>query len=125
AHGFYTLQAAISACHARAFAADTDWRRIAALYGALAQIAPSPVVELNRAMAVAMAEGPAAGLALVDAIAKDPALPRYQWHPGARADLLVSLGRLDEARREFGRAGELAGNERARAQLLARAAALR
>jgi len=126
ANGPYALQAAISACHARAVVAgDTDWTRIAVLYGTLATVMPSPVVELNRAMAVAMADGPAAGLAIIDALAADPTLARYQWLPSARADLLVKLGRMDEACREFQRAADLAGNARDRAQLLARAAALR
>jgi RNA polymerase sigma-70 factor, ECF subfamily len=124
--GPYALQAAISACHARAvIASDTDWARVAALYGELVKVMPSPVVELNRAMAVAMAAGPAAGLAIIDALAADPALARYPWLPSARADLLVKLGRTDEACREFERAAELAGNARDRAQLLSRAAALR
>jgi len=86
---------------------------------------PSPVVELNRAMAVAMTDGPAAGLAIIDALAADPTLARYQWLPSARADLLVKLGRIDEACREFQRAADLAGNAKDREQLLARAAALR
>ena len=97
--GPYALQAAIAACHARARTADeTDWARIAALYDALAQVAPSPVVELNRAVAVAMAFGPAAGLELVDALADEPALAGYHLLPSVRGDLLEKLGRLDEAR---------------------------
>jgi RNA polymerase sigma factor (sigma-70 family) len=121
--GPYTLQAEISACHARALvAAETDWARIAALYTALAQLQPSPVVELNRAMAIAMVEGPALGLALIDEIA--PRLGRYPWLAAARADLLVKLGRLGEARGEFTRAAELTANEHDRAKLLRRAAEL-
>ena len=123
--GAYQLQAAIAACHARAQrAGDTDWSRIAALYGELARVAPSPVVELNRAVAVAMHAGPAAGLVLVDALLKEKALQRYQWLPSVRGDLLEKLGRRDEARAEFQRAAELAGNEREKAFLLERAAAL-
>jgi RNA polymerase sigma factor (sigma-70 family) len=122
--GLYVLQAAITACHARArVAADTDWPRIAALYGELAALAPSPVVELNRAVAVSMAEGPAAGLALVDALAGAPALAGYHLLPSARADLLVRLGRRDEARAEFERAAALTKNARQRERLLERAAA--
>jgi RNA polymerase sigma factor (sigma-70 family) len=122
--GPYVLQAAITACHARArTAADTDWARIAALYSELAALAPSPVVELNRAMAVSMAEGPAAGLALVDALAGAPALAGYHLLPSARADLLVRLGRRDEARAEFERAAALTKNARQRERLLERAAA--
>ena len=125
APGPYHLQAAIAACHARATrATDTDWSRIAALYGELARVAPSPVVELNRAVAVAMHAGPAAGLVLVDALLKEKALQRYQWLPSVRGDLLEKLGRRDEARAEFQRAAELAGNEREKAYLLERAAAL-
>jgi RNA polymerase sigma factor (sigma-70 family) len=120
--GTYTLQAAIAACHARALTADaTDWPRIAVLYAALAHIAPSPVVELNRAVAVSMAEGPAAGLALLDAIAANPALKNYHLLPSARADLLRKLGRLDEARAEFARAAALTQNSRERDFLLSRA----
>jgi RNA polymerase sigma factor (sigma-70 family) len=125
APGPYHLQAAIAACHARAQrASDTDWSRIAALYGVLARVAPSPVVELNRAVAVAMHAGPAAGLVLVDALMKEKALQRYQWLPSVRGDLLEKLGRRDEARAEFQRAAELAGNQREKAFLLERAAAL-
>ncbi|MFZ5520643.1 MAG: RNA polymerase sigma factor [Pseudomonadota bacterium] len=124
AHGAYALQAAIAACHARAAtAAETDWPRIAALYGELALVAPSPVVELNRAVAVGMAQGPAAGLAIVDALQGHPALQRYQWLPGVRGDLLHKLGRLQEACDAFLAAAGLAGNERERALLLARAQA--
>ena len=122
--GSYALQAAIAACHARArTAAETDWVRIAALYDALAQIAPSPVVELNRAVAVAMAFGPAEGLALVDALAAEPALKTYHLLPAVRGDLLVRLGRLDEARAEFERAASLTRNSREKKLLLDRAAA--
>ena len=122
--GTYALQAAIAACHARApTAAETDWARIATLYGLLVQIAPSPVVELNRAVAVAMAYGPARGLELVDALASEPALERYHLLPSVRGDLLLKLGRLDEARPEFERAASLTRNARERALLLERAAA--
>lgn len=122
--GPYALQAAIAACHARAHRAeDTDWARIASLYGVLAKITPSPVVELNRAVAVGMAQGPAAGLALVDAIANDATLAAYHWLPSVRGDLLSKLGRVSEARVEFERAAALARNQRERALLLARAAA--
>jgi RNA polymerase sigma-70 factor, ECF subfamily len=121
--GTYTLQAAIAACHARALTANaTDWPRIAALYAALAQIAPSPIVELNRAVAVGMAEGPAAGLAILDAVAADPALKNYHLLPSVRADLLRKLGRIDEARAEFTRAATLTQNSRERDFLLSRAA---
>ncbi|GAC1620023.1 MAG: RNA polymerase sigma factor [Nevskia sp.] len=123
APGPYTLQAAIAACHARAHAAeDTDWPRIAALYAALAQVAPSPVVELNRAVAVAMAFGPAAGLELVEAIRDEPALAHYHLLPSVRGDLFAKLGRLDEARREFERAAALTRNAREAELLRARAA---
>ncbi|WP_326541561.1 RNA polymerase sigma factor [Pseudorhodoferax sp.] len=122
--GFYALQAGIAACHARAAeAAQTDWPRIAALYGRLAQLAPSPVVELNRAVAVGMAEGPAAALVLVDRLQGDKALRNYQWLPSVRADLLGKLGRHAEARAEWLRAAEMAGNGAERALLLARAEA--
>ncbi len=124
AGGRYALQAAIAACHARArSAAETDWRRIAALYGELARVAPSPVVELNRAVAVAMADGPQAGLALTDAIADDPALRGYHLLPSVRGDLLHKLGRFAEARAEFERAAGMTRNLRERALLLERAAA--
>jgi RNA polymerase sigma factor (sigma-70 family) len=120
--GPYVLQAEISACHARArAAADTDWPRIAALYGELAQVKPSPVVELNRAMAVAMADGPAAGLAIVDALVADARLASYAWLPSARAELLFRLGRFAEARTEYERAAALTEHARDRDQLLARA----
>jgi len=121
--GTYTLQAAIAACHARALTADaTDWPRIATLYAALAQVAPSPIVELNRAVAVGMAAGPAAGLAILDEIAGEPALKNYHLLPSVRADLLRKLGRLDEARAEFQLAASLTQNSRERDFLLARAA---
>jgi RNA polymerase sigma-70 factor (ECF subfamily) len=122
APGPYVLQAAITACHARAReAAATDWKRIAALYAQLARIMPSPVVELNRAMAVAMADGPAAGLELVEALMKEPALQSYHLLPSARAELLERLGRFDEARREFERAAGMTQNSRQRERLLSRA----
>jgi RNA polymerase sigma factor (sigma-70 family) len=120
--GPYALQAAIAACHARAReAADTDWPRIAALYDALANLTPSPVVELNRAVAVAMAFGPAAGLALADALLQENALRNYHLLPSVRGDLLFKLGRLPEAVEEFKRAASLTRNERERALLMARA----
>jgi RNA polymerase sigma factor (sigma-70 family) len=120
--GMYVLQAAIAACHARAAtAAATDWSRIASLYGELAQVAPSPVVELNRAVAVGMAEGPAAGLAIIDRLAEEKSLRQYQWLPSVRGDLLAKLGRREEARAEFERAASLAGNDREREFLLQRA----
>jgi RNA polymerase sigma factor (sigma-70 family) len=122
--GPYALQAAIAACHARARnAADTDWARIAALYDALAELTPSPVVELNRAVAVGMAFGPAAGLELVDALASEPSLKGYHHLPSARGDLLEKLGRTGEARAEFERAASLTQNGRERDLLLERAAA--
>jgi predicted RNA polymerase sigma factor len=122
AQGRYSLQAAIAACHARALTADTtDWARIAALYGELARLMPSPVVELNRAVAVAMADGPAAGLAIVDAIANEPSLKGYHLLPSVRGDLLVKLGRHEEARAEFERAASLTQNVREKDLLLARA----
>jgi RNA polymerase sigma-70 factor (ECF subfamily) len=121
--GPYALQAAIAACHARALTAEeTDWARMAALYDALAQLAPSPVVELNRAVAVAMAFGPAAGLEVADALAGEPVLAKYHLLPSVRGDLLFKLGRLDEARAEFERAAGLTQNARERALLLERAA---
>jgi RNA polymerase sigma factor (sigma-70 family) len=123
ARGPYALQAAIAACHARAATpADTDWPRIAALYAALAELTPSPVVELNRAVAVAMAFGPAAGLALVDTLTAEPALERYHLLPSVRGDLLYRLGRFDEARIELERAAALTANARERDLLRARAA---
>ncbi|MFB6706918.1 RNA polymerase sigma factor [Streptomyces sp. NPDC056333] len=122
APGPYALQAAIAACHAHAVTyEETDWAVIATLYGLLAKAAPSPVVELNRAVAVSMAEGPEAGLALVDALAGDPALAAYHLLPSVRGDLLARLGRADEARAEFLRAAGLTRNARERALLLARA----
>jgi RNA polymerase sigma factor (sigma-70 family) len=122
--GSYLLQASIAACHGRAHAAEeTDWARIADLYGTLARVAPSPVVELNRAVAVGMAFGPAAGLALVDALASEPALSGYHLLPSVRGDLLDKLGRFEEARHEFERAAELTRNAREQAILRARAAA--
>jgi predicted RNA polymerase sigma factor len=121
--GPYTLQAAIAACHARARAAEeTDWARIVALYDALAELAPSPVVELNRAVAVSMAFGPGAGLELVDQLAGEPSLAGYHLLPSVRGDLLVKLGRHAEARRELERAAALTRNGRERTLLLARAA---
>ncbi|MGZ3528435.1 MAG: RNA polymerase sigma factor [Vulcanimicrobiaceae bacterium] len=124
AHGPYALQAAIAACHARArTAAQTDWARIAALYDALTQLAPSPVVELNRAVALAMAFGPAAGLKLVDTLATEPSLKAYHLLPSVRGDLLAKLGRFPEARAEFERAALLTRNQRERKLLLDRAAA--
>ena len=113
--GPYVLQAAIAACHARAFRPEeTDWPRIVALYGVLAEVMPSPVVELNRAVAVSMAYGPQAGLDLVDQLAAEPALQGYHLLPSVRGDLLRKLGRADEARAEFERAAALTGNERER-----------
>lgn len=121
--GPYALQAAIAACHARAARAeDTDWPRIVALYDALAQVSPSPVVALNRAMAVSRAYGPAAALELVDSLVAEPALANYPWLPAARGDLLERLGRVEEARAEFERAAALTRNAQDRALLLARAA---
>jgi len=123
APGPYVLQAAIAACHAKAVRyEETDWSAIAALYGQLAALAQSPVVELNRAVAVSMAEGPAAGLELVDALAEEPALKEYHLLPSVRGDLLARLGRRAEARAEFERAASLTRNARERELLLARAA---
>lgn len=120
--GPYALQAALAACHARAHRAeDTDWARIVALYDALAQVHPSPVVELNRAVAVGMAFGPQAGFAIVEVLAADPALARYHWLPSVRADFLAKLGRHDEARSEFQRAASMTQNARERELLLLRA----
>jgi RNA polymerase sigma factor (sigma-70 family) len=122
--GQYALQAAIAACHARArTAAATDWSRIAALYGALVELVPSPIVELNRAVAVAMAFGPAAGLELVDSLTSEPSLKTYHLLPSVRGDFLAKLGRFDEARAEFERAASLTRNSRERELLLERAAA--
>jgi predicted RNA polymerase sigma factor len=123
--GPYTLQAAIAACHARARTPEaTDWPRIAALYDALAHRSPSPIVELNRAVAVGMADGPAAGLALADALTGERALAGYHLLPAVRADFLAKLGRVDEARAELERAAGLTRNGRERTLLRARAAAL-
>src|SRR5213079_3262873 len=125
AYGPYTLQAAIAACHARARVADeTDWTRIVALYDALAQLLPSPVVELNRAVALGMAFGPAAGLEVVDQLQTDPALAGYHLLPSVRGDLLAKLGRFEEARTEFQRAADLTQNVRERDLLLKRLEAL-
>jgi RNA polymerase sigma factor (sigma-70 family) len=122
--GPYAMQARIAACHARARTAEeTDWGRVAELYDELARSAPSPVVELNRGVAHAMAFGPAAGLALVDAVAASPSLQGYHLMPSVRGDLLFKLGRLEEARAEFERAAGLARNTRERALLVERAAA--
>lgn len=124
ARGPYALQAAIAACHTRARTpAETDWARIVALYDGLAQLAPSPVVELNRAVAVAMAFGPAAGLELLDALTSEPSLKGYHRLQSARGDLLAKLGRFDEARAEFERAALVTRNGRERTLLLERAAA--
>jgi predicted RNA polymerase sigma factor len=120
----YAIQAEIAACHARAATADeTDWARIVALYGELAQVASSPVVELNRAVAVGMASGPAAGLELVDQLREQPALGTYHLLPSIRGDLLKKLGRIEEARVEFERAASITRNARERNLLLARARA--
>ena len=122
--GPYALQAAIAACHARARTPEqTDWPRIAALYDALAQLTPSPVVELNRAVALAMAFGPAAGLEIVDELTSEPSLESYHLLPSVRGDLLAKLGRFEEAHREFERAASLTRNARVRTLLLDRAAA--
>jgi predicted RNA polymerase sigma factor len=120
--GPYSLQAAIAACHARAHIPEqTDWVRIVELYEALGQLAPSPVVELNRAVAVGMAAGPAAGLKLVDALNSEPSLANYHLLPSVRGDLLVKLNRLSEAKVEFERAASLTRNARERQLLLKRA----
>jgi len=122
--GPYVLQASITACHARALTPEaTDWRRIAELYGELAALVRSPVVELNRAVAVSMADGPAAGLSLIDALSEAPSLKNYHLLPSARAELLSKLGRFPEARAEFERAASLTRNVRQRERLLERAAA--
>ena len=122
--GPYALQAAIAACHAQARTAEaTDWQRIAALYDALAEVIPSPVVELNRGVAHAFAFGPERGLEIVDALADEPALKDYHLLPSVRGDLLEKLGRREEARAEFSRAAEMTQNERERELLLARARA--
>jgi len=124
ARGPYALQAAIAACHARALTPDaTDWARIVSLYADLARVAPSPVVELNRAVAVAMKDGPAAGLEIADALTSEPSLKGYHLLPAVRGDLLAKLGRLDAARAEFERAASLTRNARERELLLARARA--
>jgi len=123
--GFYALQAAIAACHARALTpAATNWREIAALYSVLAEVAPSPIVELNRAVAVSLAEGPAAALVIVDALGSEPALAGYHLLPAVRGDLLAKLGRFAEAQRELARAAALTKNGREQQLLLARAAVL-
>jgi RNA polymerase sigma factor (sigma-70 family) len=123
--GPYTLQAEIAACHARTLTPeDTDWERIAALYRVLAHVSPSPVVELNRAVAVGMAAGPAKGLELTEPLRRERALERYPQLPAVRGDLLAKLGRLDEARQEFERAAALTRNQRERAVFLTRAATL-
>jgi predicted RNA polymerase sigma factor len=123
--GPYTLQAAIAACHARARTAEeTDWAQIAGLYGKLAELTPSAVVELNRAVALAMLFGPAAGLQIVDALASEPSLKNYHLLPSVRGDLLEKLGRFEEAQAEFERAAALARNARERKLLLDRAAAI-
>ena len=122
AGGPYALQAALAACHARARTAEeTDWARIAGFYGTLAEVAPSPIVDLNRAVALAMLFGPEAGLRLVDAIAADGALAGYHLLPSVRGDFLFKLGRFEEARLEFERAAALTQNARERALLLGRA----
>ena len=126
ARGPYALQAAIAACHARApMAEDTDWERIADLYAVLAGVTPSPIVELNRAVAVSMAQGPEAGLRVVDRLAGEPVLQRYHLLPSVRGDLLRKLGRNDEAAEEFERAASLTRNEREKTLLYARAAECR
>ena len=123
AEGFYALQAAIIACHAEArTAADTNWPRIAALYAQLAELAPSPVIDLNRAVAVGMADGPAAGLAIIDGLMSEPALKSYHLLPSVRGDLLQKLGRHEEAREAFEAAAALAGNTREQTLLRRRAA---
>jgi predicted RNA polymerase sigma factor len=123
--GPYLLQAAIAACHARAHTAEeTDWVRIAALYTALAQATPSPVIELNRAVALGMAFGPQAGLEIADQLMQDASLRSYHLLPAVRGDLLEKLGRRDEARAEFERAASLTRNARARAMMQKRAAAI-
>jgi len=125
AYGPYTLQAAIAACHARAHTAEeTDWTRIVALYDGLVQLMPSPIVELNRAVALGMAFGPAAGLEVVDSLTKDPALVGYHLLPSVRGDLLAKLGRFDEARAELARAAALTQNSRERDLLLKKMEAL-
>ncbi len=121
--GPYALQAAIAACHARARTAEeTDWARIAAIYEVLGRVAPSPIVELNRAVALSRAVGPAEGLALADTLTSEPSLKAYHLLPAVRGDLLDQLGRFDEARAEFQRAASLTRNGREREVLSARAA---
>jgi predicted RNA polymerase sigma factor len=123
ARGPYVLQAAIAACHARArTAADTDWRRISALYSALALLTPSPIIELNRGVAVSMAFGPEAGLEIVDKLTKESSLKSYHLLPSVRGDLLMKVGRYDEAKSELERAASLTRNARERQLLLERAA---
>jgi RNA polymerase sigma factor (sigma-70 family) len=125
AHGPYALQAAIAACHARAATADaTDWARIASLYAELARVMPSPIVELNRGVAVGMAHGAEAGLAIVDSLREEKALEQYHLLPSVRGDLLFKMGRFDEARRELERAASITRNSRERELLLGRAAAI-
>jgi RNA polymerase sigma factor (sigma-70 family) len=125
AHGPYALQAAIAACHARAATADaTDWARIASLYAELARVMPSPIVELNRGVAVGMAHGAEAGLAIVDSLREEKALEQYHLLPSVRGDLLFKMGRFDEARRELERAASITRNTRERELLLGRAAAI-
>lgn len=120
--GQYVLQATIAACHARAHNADeTDWQQIADLYAQLTALTPSPIVQLNRAVAVAMASGPAAGLELVDTLAAEPSLKNYHLLPAVRGDLLAKLGRFEEARDEFSRAASLTQNAREQDLLLSRA----
>ena len=122
ARGPYAIQAAIAACHARAVTPDdTDWSRIVSLYGDLARIEPSPIVELNRAVAVSMASGPASGLELVNRLQDDPVLKDYHLLPSVRGDLLRKLGRIEEARAEFERAASITRNARERELLLQRA----
>lgn len=126
ARGPYALQAALAACHARAHQAEaTDWAQIVALYDALAQVAPSPIVELNRAVAVGMAFGPEAALEIIDALGDEPSLANYHWLPSVRGDLLARLGRRDEACAEFERAAAMTRNARERELLMARAHAIR
>jgi len=125
AYGPYTVQAAIAACHARARTPDeTDWTRITALYDALAQLTPSPVVELNRGVAYAMAFGPAAGLEIVDPLREEPAMREYYLLPAVRADFLAKLGRNEEAHAELERAAALTRNARERNMLIERARSL-
>ncbi|MEA3121333.1 MAG: hypothetical protein QOH33_881, partial [Paraburkholderia sp.] len=120
--GPYALQASLAACHARTrTASKTDWMQIVALYDALAQVSPSPVVELNRAVAVGMAFGPEAAFAIVETLSTNPSLARYHWLPSVRADLLAKLGRGEDARIEFERAAAMTQNAREREMLLARA----